>query len=69
LDVSAPEPIGLFKGSWTNGTKVIYCGEVRMASQGVVLDWKGEYEETTPIDLEEQSIHVGSVSICVTFHA
>ncbi len=40
LDVSAPDPIGLFKGTWTNGTKEIYYGEVKVAGPGVVLEWR-----------------------------
>lgn len=61
LDISASDPIGLFKGTWTNGARTIYCGEVKVAPSGVVLEWFGEYPETTAIDLEEQNVHVGAV--------
>jgi hypothetical protein len=61
LDVSAPDPIGLFKGIWTNGSVTVYCGEVKVQPTGVVLEWFGEHPETTPIDLENKPIRVGGV--------
>ena len=59
LDVSAPDPIGLFKGTWDKAS--IYYGEIKVRASGVVLEWMGDWPETIPIDLEGQNIHVGAI--------